>query len=469
MTSCSHLDYGRDKYLSELIDEAESLLLHSPKLTEEIGISDHIRSSVINHFSIFPSRYAAALSGIEVVHHMKLLSRFSPDQQYVVYCEHVSNPLKNDKDDSAVVKINILCADIPKIFNHINSVLGRLTISTIEASAISTSTGVAFDEFMSRVPVHYADNCDQLEEDVLAMLKAKPTNSTINISCDNGLEQIDTRIALSSSAPLSISSLKLVEKLGSGHMCDTYKAILIENNTAVVVKKPLTANTNEDYSQKYISLWRKELAVIQVIGHHANVCEFIGFSESNDSCESMFLCYEYLSGGCLSDVIMDKSQFFDPLRVALQVASGMRHLHDRDVLHRDLKPANVILDGKGVAKISDFGLSCQISVGSDLTAETGTYRWMAPEVIRHEHYSFPADVYSFGILLWELNARIRPFDDLTPFQAAYQVAVAHMRPLIPSHTPQRVEALLGKLWHRDAAARPTFDDICMTFKKFLRL
>jgi serine/threonine protein kinase len=98
----------------------------------------------------------------------------------------------------------------------------------------------------------------------------------------------------------------------------------------------------------------------------------------------------------------------------------MNYLHLCSIMHRDLKSGNVLIDSHGTAKISDFGLSCVLDMGSsrDLTAETGTYRWMAPEVIRHEPYSNKADVYSFGVVLWELLSRDQPFRGLTPIQGA---------------------------------------------------
>jgi serine/threonine protein kinase len=262
-------------------------------------------------------------------------------------------------------------------------------------------------------------------------------------------------------AALTAGDVQLVRRIGSGQACDTFEGVLVASNMPVAVKKPLSSCTSSEAERsQYSSLWAQELTLMELIGQHPNICTFVGLSLSTDSCDSMFLCYEFLPGGCLADLLGDPARQINPLKVAAEVARGMRHLHRLRVMHRDLKPANVILDSGGCAKIADFGLSCRVNVGSEMTAETGTYRWMAPEVIRHEHYSLAADVYSFGILLWELFARRRPFDDLTPLQAAYQVALAHWRPPVPPHTPPQVRQLLEALWHRDAAARPTFEDIC---------
>ena len=112
--------------------------------------------------------------------------------------------------------------------------------------------------------------------------------------------------------------------------------------------------------------------------------------------------------------------------------------------------------------MADFGLSCVLMDGADdnnLTAETGTYRWMAPEIIRHEAYSFPADVYSFGVIFWELVARTRPYAGLTAIQAAFGVAKDGLRPLIPPSTPLKVKSLIQRCWHQNPAMRPTFAEL----------
>jgi serine/threonine protein kinase len=90
---------------------------------------------------------------------------------------------------------------------------------------------------------------------------------------------------------------------------------------------------------------------------------------------------------------------------ALGIAKGMEFLHQNRVIYRDLKPKNIGFDNGGCVQIFDFGLARIIPKGSDglrLTGLTGTARYMAPEVARSDNYAFSADIYSFGILLWEL-------------------------------------------------------------------
>ncbi len=140
-------------------------------------------------------------------------------------------------------------------------------------------------------------------------------------------------------------------------------------------------------------------------------------------------------------------------RIAHQVASGVAYLHDHEVIHRDIKSANVLLDATLNAKVSDFGIST--TFGPEHTAETGTYRSMAPEVITHHPYNQMCDVFSFGVLLWEIGHMEIPFGNESFLQAAFAVAVERKRPQIALPPPLDVLApLIKSCWQHEPAERP---------------
>eukprot|EP00965_Chrysotila_dentata_P171534 5661057-Pleurochrysis_carterae.AAC.1 len=102
---------------------------------------------------------------------------------------------------------------------------------------------------------------------------------------------------------------------------------------------------------------------------------------------------------------------------ATTIAEGMEYLHERNIMHRDLKSQNILIGADNELKISDFGLAkFAPTEKAELTAETGSYRWMAPEVLRHERYDKSCDVYSYAIVCWEMLTYQVPFADLGPVQ-----------------------------------------------------
>ena len=103
-----------------------------------------------------------------------------------------------------------------------------------------------------------------------------------------------------------------------------------------------------------------------------------------------------------------------------------------------------------------------------VSAETGTYRYMAPEIIRHESYSSNADVYSFGICLWQLITREVPFASMTPIQAAYAVAEGR-RPEIPQSTPRRLQEIITACWDQDSLRRPSFTYVAMALADYAKM
>ena len=113
-----------------------------------------------------------------------------------------------------------------------------------------------------------------------------------------------------------------------------------------------------------------------------------------------------------------------------------------------------------------MSLLCNQSEDDEHTAETGTYRWMAPEVIRQESYSYEADVYSFSVDVCQLITREVPFSGYRQVQAATMVAIDHARPPFPHGMPRAVHSLIAAGWNNDVTVRPSFDSIVKKIQEF---
>ncbi|CAN6217838.1 unnamed protein product [Urochloa humidicola] len=157
---------------------------------------------------------------------------------------------------------------------------------------------------------------------------------------------------------------------------------------------------------------------------------------------------------------------------ALEVALGMRHLHEQTprVVHRDLKPSNVLLDDDGRARVADFGHARFLPDGTEaLTGETGTYVYMAPEVIRCEPYTEKCDVYSFGIILNELITAEHPYIDTSygPSKIALGVADGKLRPKLPENDayPTGLIDLICRTWDAEPSSRPSFATITSALRE----
>jgi Protein tyrosine and serine/threonine kinase len=252
---------------------------------------------------------------------------------------------------------------------------------------------------------------------------------------------------------IDLYEIKFLKRIGQGTAGTTYLADW--NGLQVAVKVASITEMGLDG-------WRTEAQALQKL-HHPNIIRLLG-SVYHPNPLTFCLVLEYCNAGDLAMALKKVTPVNFFWHVASSIAKGMQYLHHRGIIHRDVKPSNVLLDGDFATghfqvKVNDFGVATETNGSEDKTAETGTYRWMAPEVIRHEAYTQTADVYSFAVVLWQLLTHEDPFADISQIAAAGAVATEECRPIFPSETPKDVRSLIEACWSQNAESRPSFDEI----------
>lgn len=216
---------------------------------------------------------------------------------------------------------------------------------------------------------------------------------------------------------------------------------------------------NPDKAQFMEQQFTQEVRMLATL-RHQNVVRFIGACR-----KPVVWCIvtEYAKGGSVRSFLSKRKSRPVPIKLAvkqaLDVAHGMQYLHSLGFIHRDLKSDNLLIATDKSIKIADFGVA-RIEVQAEgMTPETGTYRWMAPEMIQHRLYTHKVDVYSFGIVLWELITGSLPFQNMTAVQAAFAVVNKGVRPIIPQDCPPALAEIISRCWDANPDARPGFSQI----------
>lgn len=262
--------------------------------------------------------------------------------------------------------------------------------------------------------------------------------------------------------------LQFLEKVGEGSwgsvLKGTYKG-------EVVAIKVIKNDSSDSPDWKSIKEFMQEISVLSKLKHE-RVVEFKGACmKASNIC----IVYEYMAKGNLRDLLRKKNCKLTPKRLleyAIDIVTAMAYLSENRVIHRDIKATNILVSESGEVKVSDFGVAKLLrpSHYDNMTAETGTYRWMAPEVIEHKPYGYKADIYSFGILLWELiSGGKTPYQLLSPVQAALGVANQGLRPDIPSNTPAYLRRIVKSCWETNPEDRPTLGELLDSLQESLRM
>jgi len=160
------------------------------------------------------------------------------------------------------------------------------------------------------------------------------------------------------------------------------------------------------------------------------------------------------------------------LQVAMDIAKVLKYLHESGVVYRDLKPENIGFDAQGTVKLFDLGLAKEMKSPLQngkyqMTGATGSWMYMAPEVAKHWAYDQMVDMYSFGILLWEICSLEDAFADLSNDQHMAQVVKGDVRPPLVKWWPTDLQWLMKKCWSYFAAHRPSWDVVIETLQEIM--
>jgi hypothetical protein len=342
------------------------------------------------------------------------------------------------------------------------------------------------------------------EQEMRALVPNEHPNNSADANADEGRE----------SWRINECDITTVRRLGQGGFGTVWEGLLEPGAQRVAVKIMFLGAVDEDgdvVDPKADEDFHKECAALRRVDS-PHLLKFFGFGTTDGG--KGFIVTELMSGGSLEDVLHDNKRelpWHARVKIGLQVALGMEHLHKRHMLHRDLKSANVLLDEDLKAKVCDFGLSRVVrparrhvvhspftgvtrllphvsngeineshlsmaNVGvsildarGTMTKAAGTLLWMAPEVFRgDQNYTSAVDVYSFGMVLWEMAARKTPWAGELPseqagfFEALNRALQRGQRPAISDDVMAEhgaFVAVMQQCWAGDPVDRPTFSEV----------
>jgi len=256
-------------------------------------------------------------------------------------------------------------------------------------------------------------------------------------------------------APIAIADIKLGARIGKGNFGEVYHGVWC--GTEVAIKKLPVHNLTEQLLKDF----QKEVALLKAM-RHPNVLQFVG---ACTVLPDIFICTEFMSRGSLYDVLhnQDQPEISWQLikKMIIDAVKGCLYLHSfvPMIIHRDLKSHNLLVDDTWKVKVCDFGLSTVTENATRQMTACGTPCWTAPEILRNQQYSEKADIFSFGVVMWECATRMDPFVGMPPFQVIFAVGREGLRLPDPRNSPPEYVKLMKECWDEEPSKRPSMAQI----------
>ena len=252
------------------------------------------------------------------------------------------------------------------------------------------------------------------------------------------------------------SELKFGDVLGKGGFSTVYHAIwtlVTSSTTAEVAVKKLN------------SVESKELDIMSKLDH-THIVKLLGVV---DDAPDFFLILELCKGGTLRQYLnqlqTERLPFKQFLDWSKQVASPVGYLRRKGVVHKDIKSPNYLITEGNILKLSDFGISKELEKTMSNATQSASYPWMAPELLKVCKLSPNYDIFSLGVVLWELWTTKSPFQGLKWQVVVMKVCRKNERLQIPADCPKQIADLIRRCWESDWQIRPDINTVLSTVGK----
>uniref|UniRef100_A0A0D9VYX3 Protein kinase domain-containing protein n=1 Tax=Leersia perrieri TaxID=77586 RepID=A0A0D9VYX3_9ORYZ len=287
---------------------------------------------------------------------------------------------------------------------------------------------------------------------------------------------------------IDLAKLDIQSQVAHGTFGVVYRGTYDGQDVAVKVLD--WGQEGQESTAKHREAFEKEVAVWQKLDH-PNVTKFVGASMGTSHLkiptakesrsggsgsgggggQRCVVVVEFQHGGTLKTLLYKhrdkKLPYKKVVQLALDMARGLSYLHGEKIVHRDVKAENMLLDRKKTVKIADFGVARVEATadGGDMTGQTGTIGYMAPEVLQGRPYDHKCDVYSFGVLLWETYCCAMAYPNYSLADISYHVVKLGIRPDIPRCCPKAMADIMTRCWDANPDNRPEMSEVVALLEK----